>query len=467
MNNVKKRTRSLACHVLFFLFIALALPTSVFGAPQYVFLFIGDGMGIAQRNAAELFLAGQTRSKTTPLGNNSSHLIMNSFPIQTTMATHSLSGTTDSAAAATAIATGNKTKNGRIAMDSTGNTTWTPLTKKARAAGMKVGVVTSSFLQDATPAAFFANAKDRRDHYNIGLQLISSHFDYFGGGGFRSPKGKKQDKADLYTLAQKEGYSIFRPDAKNTLSYPKNRRILACAPRNKTSALPYEIDREIDEPPLSAFVRLGINVLDNPKGFFFVVEGGKIDLACHANDLGTTIHEVIAFDEAVAEALLFYKQHPEQTLIIVVGDHETGGLSLAPQIVNEYTLFSSLLARQKNSHLVAEGKAKQLKGPASSLFFGLSKQSGDPLALLESDYAKIKDAWMLRNQTGQSRFATYHPLTVTSLRIRDSKLGVSWKTFYHTNSSVALSVLGKGEGKFKKKIDNTALFHILEELLAL
>ena len=435
--------------------------------PRYVFLFIGDGMGVAQRNATELFLAGQGRSKTSAHSDNSSHLVMNSFPVQTTMTTDSLSGTTDSAAAATALATGNKTKNGRIAMDATGTQQWTPLTQKARQAGMKVGVVTSSFLQDATPAAFYANAKDRKDHYNIGFQLVSSGFDYFGGGGLISPKGRKQDKADLYSLAEKEGYAIFRPHSKNILAHPKGKRLLAITPRRGSAVLPYEIDRKAEELPLSAFVRLGIDVLNNPRGFFLVVEGGKIDLACHANDVATMVEEVIAFDNAIAEAMTFYKRYPDQTLILVMGDHETGGLALAPKVVSDYSQFSALLARQKGSHLVAEGKAKQLKAPFSSFFFGLNEQTGDPLRLQEGDYTKLKEAWRDRNRTDKSLYATYHPITVTALRIRDKKLGVSWKTFYHTNNSVALSALGKGEEKFKKKIDNTALFHILEELLAL
>jgi alkaline phosphatase len=154
-------------------------------------------MGAVERNAAELYLAGMRQSK----GDDSprdSQLVMNSFPAQGEIQTNSQSGVTDSAAAGSALATGHKTTNGTVAMDGDGKIKYDSIAKLAKGDGMKVGIVTSAFLEDATPAVFYAHAPKRTQHYDIALQLSESGFDYFGGGGFRNPSGKdKKQKSVL------------------------------------------------------------------------------------------------------------------------------------------------------------------------------------------------------------------------------------------------------------------------------
>jgi len=106
-------------------------------------------------------------------------------------------------------------------------------------------------------------------------------------------------------------------------------KVLAISPGlSGGDAMKYAIDQNSEDLSLADFTAKAIELLDNDNGFFLMVEGGKIDWAAHDNDAATTVHEVIAFDAAIEEALKFYKTHPEETLILVFADHETGGMSL-------------------------------------------------------------------------------------------------------------------------------------------
>ena len=447
-------------HILF-LFTLLSIRVEAAPSARYIFLFIGDGMGIQQRNAAELYLAGAPESgKHNKEGG--SHLVMNTLPVQGIITTHSLSGITDSAAAATALSTGKKTSNGRIGMDPSGKTRFSSIAKIAKNRGMKVGVVTSSFLQDATPAAFYANAPSRKDISLIGDQLVKSGFDYFSGG-FRSTKEEKKNKKNLFNLAAAAGYILVKQDSDWGYVYP-GQRVLATPSRLSGGGMPYEIDRKEKEMSLSDYVRRGIQLLNNSDGFFMMVEGGKIDLACHANDLATSIHETIAFDRSIQEALAFYKKHPDETLIIVTSDHETGGLELKAQEIDSFK-FHALLSRQNKSYLAAEGRVGRMKTATEELFFGLNQTVGDPLSLSREELREVSRVWDLRRQKGIKGYATYDPLTVTELRLRDKRLNVSWSTFYHTGKPVAISALGVKESAFAGELDNTDVFRILSELI--
>lgn len=445
--------------LLLSLLLLLLLSACVEAAsPRYVFLFIGDGMGTAQRNAAELYLAGAPKTEKHNQAGES-HLVMNALPAQGFITTHSLSGVTDSAAAATALATGEKTSNGRIGMDQAAKVRFSSIAKRARERGMKVGIVTSSFLQDATPAAFYANAASRKETTAIGQQLASSGFDYVCGG-FRSTK--EPGKKNLPDLAKAAGFALVRGDSDWGLVRPQQ-RVLAIPARLSGGGMPYEIDRRSGEPSLVDYVRHGIRLLEGAGGFFMMVEGGKIDLACHANDLATSVQETIAFDRSIQEALAFYHKHPRETLIVVVGDHETGGLEFDAGGTNPAS-FHALLARQKSSYLAAEGRVGRMKSATEELFFGLNRKEGDPLALSGEELRELSRVWELRRQKTKG-FATYNPVTVTALRLRDKRLGVSWSTFYHTGKPLPVSAIGAGQDAFAGQLDNTDIFRILARLI--
>ncbi|MCL1875363.1 MAG: alkaline phosphatase [Synergistaceae bacterium] len=288
--------------------------------PLYIFLFIGDGMGINQ------YLAAQRNTLTKNI---------DSFPVSGEVTTHSFKNVvTDSAAAATAIATGEKTRNETLGLDSRGNRI-SNISELALENEIAVGIISTMSLNHATPAGFYAHINSRNAYYEIGLQLIASNIDYFGGGGFYHHNGKDKKSESLYKLAEKFGYAVFMngeiPDT-NNLSGKRNKVISVNPTLRSDACMPYVEKRTKNGRTLADFVKEAIQILsDISSGFLIVVEGGNIDYACHDNEFKRMLHEMEDFDNAVSEALNFYCTHPENTLIIVTGDHETGGLHFVPK----------------------------------------------------------------------------------------------------------------------------------------
>jgi alkaline phosphatase len=287
--------------------------------PKYVFFFIGDGMGLAQVAAAEAYLA----AKDDVIG--SVNLSFSNFPVVGLITTFSANSyVTCSAAAGTALSTGFKTNNGMLGMlpDSSHLVS---LTYKIQDAGYKIGVATTVGIDHATPAAFYASVGHRDEYYNIALQLPGTNFDFFAGGGFIEPTGKDGAKPDVHRIVTDAGYTIVRsPDAVAGVS----EKVILFQAEGKGADLPYAIDRTENDLTLSQITDAAIDFLDNENGFFVMIEGGKIDWASHANDGATAVYETIDFSEAVQRAVEFYRRYPDETLIVVTADHETGGLAL-------------------------------------------------------------------------------------------------------------------------------------------
>ena len=286
-------------------------------APKYVFLFIGDGMSTPQRMAGEIF--------SEKIGRGPLH--MNLLPYQANTRTKSADAIiTDSAAAATAIACGVKTKNSMLGLLPNGERVES-MAELAKKCGKKVGIATTVAIAHATPAGFYAHRKSRSLYYQIGLDLVASGFDYFCGSGLFGMEDHKKDPeycGNIFELARKKGYKITttREGWKEFKAGDKAWAIFG------VNAMDFSIDANSSEPTLAEIVAKGIEVLDGPEGFFFMCEGGKIDYACHANDAATYLRDILAFDDAVQVALDFQERHPDDTLIITTGDHETGGRSM-------------------------------------------------------------------------------------------------------------------------------------------
>jgi alkaline phosphatase len=306
--------RRISIVATFVLFVAAAFAG---GVPKYVFLFIGDGMSIPQRMVAEEF--------SVKIGQG--ELAMNSMPYQVCTRTKSASAIiTDSAAAATAIACGVKTKNGVVGLDPNG-ARLESVAEVAKKSGMKVGIITTVTIVHATPAGFYAHRERRGLSYQIALDLVASGFDYFAGGGIGGKHDDKKDleyKGNVFDLARAAGYQVAR-SRKEWASLKPGSKSLSCF---SDGSMDFAIDADGSQPELAEIVVKGIEVLDNEKGFFMMCEGGKVDYAGHANDAATSIREILAFDKAVKAAVAFAEKHPSETLIIVTGDHETGGMSL-------------------------------------------------------------------------------------------------------------------------------------------
>ena len=209
--------------------------------------------------------------------------------------------------------------------------------------------MTSVNLNHATPAAFYAHQASRNSYYEIGLELIESNFDYFAGGALLSPTGNEEDQTDLYQLAEEAGYTVVRTQAEaEALTADTGKTIVIEEHLADSDSMPYAMDLEEGQWGLADYVEKGIEMLDNDNGFFMMVEGGKIDWACHANDAAATISDTIAFDNAVAKAVEFYEEHPDETLILVTGDHETGGLTIG-YAGTDYDTFLTNFNNQKLS----------------------------------------------------------------------------------------------------------------------
>lgn len=309
-------------------------------APKYVFLFIGDGMSYPQFQAASDYLGAITDPDymlaVPSIDDNQGAVLdgpvalnfMNFETAGSVVTYDSNSFAPDSASTATSISTGHKTYSGSINVDETATVSYETITEKVhKQLGMKVGVISSVNLNHATPAAFYAHQASRSSYYDIGLELIASGFEYFAGGGLLKPDGhdKENPSENLYTLAESAGYTVVNTQtAAEQVNANTGKVILIDEHLADSDAMAYELDRTTDMWSLADYVKKGIEVLDNDNGFFLMCEGGKIDWACHANDAASTINDTLALTNAVQVAIDFANQHPDETLILVTGDHETG-----------------------------------------------------------------------------------------------------------------------------------------------
>ena len=323
-NYMKKSFKSLILLAVTVLFIASCGMQGEKKA-KYVFYFIGDGMGFSHISLTEGYLA----TKEGKIGNNP--LCFTQFPVMGMATSYSANKyITCSSAAGTALATGSKTNNGMLgtAPDSTN---LTAISYKIHNAGFPVGVTTSVTIDHATPGSFYANSTARSDYYSISEQLATSGFEFFGGGGFYGAKDKRHQEKSLYAVAEENGYQFAFgvEDYKVKKSSGAEKLILFQEDEAKRdNDLPYVYDRVEGDLELPQVVEAAVDFLNNEKGFFLMVEGGKIDWAAHSNDLQGTILELLDFDQAIQVAYKFYQQHPDETLIVVTADHETGGVTL-------------------------------------------------------------------------------------------------------------------------------------------
>lgn len=288
--------------------------------PKYVFYFIGDGMGYAHIRATENYFG-------IPLS-------FTSFPAQGSVTTYPANGQswiTDSAAAATALASGVKTLNYKLGLSPSGERL-PGIAYKYKEYGAKVGIATSVSVDHATPAGFYAGAEDRNMYYEIGSQIAGTGFDFFAGSGLLEPD---RGSPDIYAQLSDAGYTVFTSDELLSVgALPKSgKAFLRQAARFDQGSLEYAYNRQFASDYgwlLEDFTGVGIDRLYSAgdDGFFFMVEGGKIDWSSHANQTLPAIYETMDFSRAVQPAIDFYRSHQDDTLIVVTADHETGRTSL-------------------------------------------------------------------------------------------------------------------------------------------
>ena len=267
-------------------------------------------------------------------------------------------------------------------------------------------------------------------------------------------------------------------------------------------ALSYAMDATADEWSLRDYVAKGIEVLGaGDAGFFMMCEGGKIDWACHANDCAAAIHDVMALEDCVAEAVAFYEDHPDETLIVVTGDHETGGLTIGYAETN-YDTFLTNIAQQKISYakfdsdyvagyIEAGATYDQAMEDVAQLFGlerpGAALSSGaeaaaqvaeaEPGSLMLTVYEdeRLREAYERTVAVGAGdqedmtqeeyvHYGTYEPFTVTLTHLLNRKSGVDFSTYAHSGLTVPVFALGAGAEVFDGFYDNTEIYAKLAAL---
>ena len=452
--------------LLMFLF---ALTLSAQGKAKYVFYFIGDGMGVNQVNAAETYLGAlQGRIGIQPL-------CFPSFPYSAFVNTQSATnGVTDSAAGGTALACGQKTKNGTLGMLKDLTTSVSSIADWARQSGAAVGITTSVAIDHATPAAFYAHVKERHEQYTIGKQLVESANDFYAGSDFTIPTDPEYPNGPtLYEEANAKGFTISRgyADYQKRAANAKKMILLQSEEASKADrySIPYALDRKDGDLTLTDITRAGIDFLmkkqGEKNGFFMMIEGGKIDWACHANDLAF-IPELIDMDNAVKVAYDFYKQHPDETLIIVTADHETGGIVLSRGL---YEINLAAVGNQritieklgKELHKMHDVKGDKLLWDDVKTFLAENFGFWDKISLTDEQTQRLVSAFKkIMDGTSKDQHTLYQnddELAVTVRNIMSECAQVGWHVTSHSNGYVPCFAIGVGAEQIHGRIDNTEI----------
>lgn len=447
----------------------VAVSSALAQQAKYVFYFIGDGMGVNQVNGTEAYRAElEGRIGITPL-------LFASFPYGAMVTTYSgTNGVTDSAASGTALATGHKTKNGTLGLAVDRQTPIQSVAAKAQANGKRVGVATSVSVAHATPAAFYAHVPDRGMYYEIGKDLVKAGFDFYAGSDFLNPSSRKApEEGTLYEQCQKAGYTIARGYKDYGKKRAKADKMILFqteeASKKDRTSIPYAIDRKKGDMTLAEITRAGINFLSkgDDNGFFLMVEGGKIDWACHANDAATAFNEVIDFDNAIRVAYEFYEQHPDETLIVVTADHETGGIVLGK---GRYELNLQALRYQRVSVNGLSAKFNELrKNTGNKVTWEMAKKTlsenfglfGD-VKVNEHQEARLRrvfdDTFVGKKPAlDASEYQKDEHIATVAKEILDDIAMVGWTSGGHSDGYVPVFAIGAGAEKFHGRIDNTEI----------
>ncbi len=326
----------------------IILQTTTIQKPKNIVLMIGDGMGLSQVSAA-------IYNQKTP-----THI--SNFPVVGYQKTHSFDNLiTDSAAGATAIATGQKTRNNVVGLD-TSYQSHQSILEEAEEIGLGTGIVTTDAITGATPASFYAHQKLRIMFEHIAEDLLKSGIDFFVGGG-KTYFDNREDERNLHAALEDKGYIIsdFIQEELSRINLNHYSKFGYFSANKK----PLPKNRGRTYLPLAS--KMGVEFLDryNEAGFFLVIEGAQIDWACHANQPRYFLDEIKDFDNAIGEVLKFAVRDKE-TLVIVTGDHETGGMAINP---------ASKLKKLKLEFTLRDHTATMIPvyayGPKAELFNGI------------------------------------------------------------------------------------------------
>ncbi|MBP5536982.1 MAG: alkaline phosphatase [Bacteroidales bacterium] len=446
--------------------------------PKYVFFLIGDGMGINQVYGA------QNYNQVT--GDGPKFINFTQFPVRTFVTTFSSSSlVTDSAASGTALSSGIKTYNNAIGVDPDHKPV-NSICVWAHNKGFGTGVATNVGVNHATPAAFYGHADHRNEYEKIADQLIESDFiDFAAGGGFLTETRNTdhtgqyfEDKAREAGITVLHGQDQFRNLANH------NGRVICFAKDPSRTELGFTMDHQSGETELSDFVRAGIDYLYghfSKKGFFFMIEGGQIDGAGHNNDAICNIKEINAFHDAIDVVLAFYDKHPDETLILITADHETGGLELG----DNYIMHPERLAVRKYSEEEINKRFRVLAGIGEDRrplpnrrvptwdqvrdflreyvgLWGAVEVTPDQEAHFRELYHRAFN--MNQVEEVQALYSVSNRIVSDAINYADKQAGYIWTHGGHTGSPVGLYVKGARAVEFNNCTDNTLIPQFIKRI---
>lgn len=433
-------------------------------APKYVFYLIGDGMGINEVRGTEIY--------NQATGNGPAEVNFFHFPVRTFVNTNSATSlVTDSAAAGTALATGTKTYNNAmgVGMD---KLPLSNLTEWASSKGFGCGVCSSVGVNHATPAAFYAHTEDRNSYETITEQLIAADQVSFAAGSALLNEKRKtgHDSAYLENLVKEAGIAVVygKEGIANTDMAGLQQRVLCLDVPGGSSDLTAAINRRGGETELTDFVKAGIDYLYGHfagKGFFFMIEGGAIDHHGHNDDAAADFWEVNDFAKSIDAVLAFYDQHPDETLIVITADHETGGLMLG---AGQYEMHPERLAAQKYDQGYLNNAFRKLSEDGNvpswedvKNFFKENLGLWDAIRMRPDQEASLKamyDRQFARKEgeeTVRTLYSSNSRIVAEAMLVAAKSAGYGWSYGCHSGSPVGLYVKGCCAEEFLKCTDNT------------
>lgn len=431
------------------------------GSPRYIFYFIGDGMGLGHVASAEAYNR-DVRHSDEPL-------LMLRFPVTSVCTTHSASSpVTDSAAAGTALATGKKTFNGMLGV-TPDSTAVQSIAADLSRQGWGIGIVTSVAPDDATPGAFYAHRPSRKMFYEIGCDAASSGYEFIAGSNLRGVTDADGRSTGLLETMRRYNVDVVR--GLDGLAGSRSRRVLLLNTDSvRINNIGYTIDSISGVLTLPQMTRACLDHLwmQSPSRFFMMVEGGNIDHAAHANDGGAVIKEILNFNEAIEVAYKFYLEHPEETLIVITADHDTGGMSLG----NRFQKYNANLAVYDSQRISKDMFSDWCKGLLKSRtaftwddmrdFLRDNLGFWNTVKLTDAQTDELRQAFdstfELRNSADEKTlYNSFNAFAVKVFNVLNDHAGVGFTTTSHAGNFVPVYAIGVGADEFKGLNDNTEL----------
>lgn len=432
------------------------------GTPKYIFYFIGDGMGMTPSLAAANY-------NRYVLG-NTDLIPMMSLPVAGQVITWSAnSPVTDSAAAGTALACGVKANNGMLGM-SADTVAVRSVASLLKDQGYAVGLVTNVAPDDATPGAFYAHVPHRSMRPEIDRQYAAGNVDFLAGSALNGLRDKNGE-TDVMQRVNEAGIKVITGSEELAAAkLGKGRVLLVEKDPMELGEIGYVINGREDMLTLPVMTQACIDHLSgiSPDKFFMMVEGGIIDHALHANDAGAAIADIFNFNEAIKLAMQFMAAHPDETLIVVTADHDTGGLALGNSAQGYVTYLDKFQSQKMSKNILSRACKDMLKSEQPATWEQMETLLKDNFGFWDTVKLSDKQTEYLRNMfksvyetkdatDQQTMYGNFNSFAEAVFNILSSNAGIGWTTVHHTGTFVPVYAGGVGADNFGKVLDNTQI----------